>query len=106
MTPERWQRIEQLYHEALEHEEGQRAAYLAEVCAGDNALQREVESLLAQEKQAEQFLETPALEVAAKVMAQHQSRSLVGQQLGSHKIISLLGAGGMGEVYQAHEAPA
>ncbi len=104
MTPERWQKIEQLYHAALEREASQRAAYLHKVCPGDDALRREVESLLAQEMRPEGFLETPALELAAKVLVEHQSRSLVGQQLGSHKIISLLGAGGMGEVYQAHDA--
>src|ERR1700752_1508034 len=104
MTPERWQRVEQLFHAALERKESQRTAYLHEVCAGDDALRREVESLLAQEGQAGQFLETPALEVAAKVLAEHQSHSsLVGQQLGPYKIDFLLGAGGMGEVYKARD---
>src|ERR1700687_4274463 len=103
MTPERWQKIEQLYHAALEREESQRAAYLQEVCAGDSALQREVESLLAQERGGDGFLESPAIEVAARAMAKDSRRSLKGQQLGSYKILSLLGAGGMGEVYQAHD---
>jgi TolB-like protein/Tfp pilus assembly protein PilF len=105
MTPERWQKVEQLYHAALEREEGRRAAYVYEVCAGDEALRREVESLLAQESQAEQFLETPALEIVAKDLADHQSQSsLVGRQLGTYKILSILGAGGMGEVYQARDS--
>jgi eukaryotic-like serine/threonine-protein kinase len=104
MTPERWQEIEQLYHAALERDESQRAAYLCEVCAGDDALRQEVESLLAQENGAEQFLERPAMEAAAKVLAEHQSQiTLVGRQLNSYKIVSLLGAGGMGEVYQARD---
>jgi Tol biopolymer transport system component len=103
MTPERWQKIEQLYHAALEREESQRAAYLHEVCAGDDALRREVESLLAQEKRRDGFLESPAMEVAARAMAKDSPQSLKGQQLGSYKIVSLVGAGGMGEVYQAHD---
>ena len=104
MRPERWQKIEQLYHAALECEQSQRAAYLHEVCAGDDALRREVESLLAQESRAGRLLETPSLEVVARGLAELQSpSSLLGKQLGSHKIHSLLGAGGIGEVYQARD---
>src|SRR6267143_2045352 len=105
MTPERWQKIERLYHATLEREESQRSAYLCEVCVGDEQLLQEVESLLAQENRAEEFLERPAMEVAAKVLAENQSQiSLLGRQLGSYKIASLLGAGGMGEVYQARDS--
>ena len=43
MSPERWQQIERLYHEALERESPQRAAFLGEACSGDDALRREVE---------------------------------------------------------------
>src|SRR5258708_3100734 len=100
---DRWQKIEQLYHAALEREESHRAAYLHEVCAGDDALRREVESLLAQEKRGDGFLESPAVVVAAKMMAMDANQSLSGRQLGSYKIAYLLGAGGMGEVYQAHD---
>ena len=103
MTPERWQKIEQLYHAALELEESQRTAYLREVCAGDDALRQEVESLLSQEKRGDGFPESPAVEVAARTMAKDSGQLLKGRQLGSYKIVSLLGAGGMGEVYQAHD---
>jgi eukaryotic-like serine/threonine-protein kinase len=100
---DRWQQIKELYHAALEREEGQRAAYLHEVCAEDAALRQEVESLLAQGTGGDGFLESPAIEVAAKAMAKDSGQSLKGRQLASYKIVSLLGAGGMGEVYQAHD---
>src|SRR5712692_134608 len=100
----RWQQIERMYHAALEREESQRAAYLHEVCAGDDDLRREVESLLAQEKRGDGFLESPAIEVAARAMAKDSGQLLKGRQLGSYKIVSLLGVGGMGEVYQARDS--
>src|SRR5438552_2768206 len=103
MMPDRWQRIEELYHSAREREESQRVAFLEGACEGDEALRREVESLLAEEKRSEGFLESPALEIAAKKIAQDQTRSLLGQRLGSYQVLSLLGAGGMGEVYRAHD---
>src|ERR1043166_5104517 len=103
MTPDRWQRIEEIYHSAQEREGGQRIAFLNEACAGDEALRQEVESLLAEENGAKSLLESPALEIAAKEMAHDQTRSMLGQRLGSYQVISLLGAGGMGEVYKAHD---
>jgi serine/threonine protein kinase len=102
MTLERWRKIEQLYHSAREREGSQRAAFLKEACAGDDALRREVESLLAHEQGAE-FLEVPALEAAAKLLVKDRGQSWVGRQLGSYRVISFLDAGGMGEVYQAHD---
>ncbi len=73
MKPERWQQIERLYHAALEHKPAERAAFLRQACAGEDALRCEIESLLAYEEKAEQFIETPALEVAAKRMAEDQT---------------------------------
>ena len=69
MTPDRWRQIEQLYHAALERDASEQAAFLKEACGSDEALQREVESLLAQQETAKGFLESPALEVAAQVLA-------------------------------------
>jgi hypothetical protein len=51
----------------------------------------------------EGFIEAPALVVAAKVTAENQAQSLIGRQIGSFKVLSLLGAGGMGEVYLAQD---
>ena len=98
MTSDRWQQVERLYHAVLEREGNQRAAFLREACAGDNALRQEVESLLAQEAG---FLESPALEVAAQQLATDRGQDLIGRRIGCYQIVSLLGAGGMGEVYRA-----
>lgn len=99
---DRWQQIEQLYHAARERKVDQRAAFLKEACGGDDALRQEVESLLAHEDGAE-ILETPVLEVAAGMFSGDPGRSLVGSRVGSYQVISVLGVGGMGEVYQAHD---
>jgi eukaryotic-like serine/threonine-protein kinase len=104
MTPEHWQKIKQLYNSALEREASHRHAYLQEACVGDDALRQEVESLLVQASRTEQFLERPALEEFAKVLAESERQaSLVGKRLGSYQIISMVGAGGMGEVYRARD---
>lgn len=101
---ERWQQVEKLYHASLERDVEGRAAFLAQACAGDDSLRREVESLLAYEERAENFIESPALEVAAKVMAKNQSDTVIaGNTLNQYKIISPIGAGGMGEVYLASD---
>jgi serine/threonine protein kinase len=102
MTPERWRKIEEVYHAALEVHEEQQAAYLKEACAEDSDLRREVQSLLAQGETTDRFLETPALE-GAKTFRENPSKSFIGRQLGSYDVISLIGAGGMGEVYQARD---
>jgi serine/threonine-protein kinase len=103
LTPTRWQQIEELYHAALERAPDERAAFLAEACAGDEELRREVESLLRSDAQAGSFIEEPALDVAARLESEEPARSLTGQQLDHYQIFSLLGAGGMGEVYRARD---
>ena len=70
MKPERWEQVAQLYGAALDREGSARAAFLGEACAGDEDLRREVESLLAREGKEASFLESPALEAAAKALAQ------------------------------------
>ncbi len=87
MNPERWRRIEQIYNRALELEPGRRAAFLEGACAEDESLRREVERLLARQSQAEDFIEVPAIEVAAKALAAEEDpgidAGLEGRTLGS-----------------------
>lgn len=103
MTPERWRQIEELYQVALERDAGERAAFLKEACHGDDEMKREIESLLSHEGPAEQFLEAPGVAVLAKAMAGERTGSMIGRRIGPYQILSLLGVGGMGEVYQARD---
>ncbi|MDQ3175768.1 MAG: serine/threonine protein kinase, partial [Acidobacteriota bacterium] len=103
MTPERYQRIGRLFDEALDLAPEQRAAWLDEACGADTGLRAEVENLIANHVESEKFLSRPALDIAAALLAQNQHASLLGQKLSHYQILSLLGVGGMGEVYLAED---
>jgi serine/threonine protein kinase len=103
MIPERWRRIEELYHAARERDVTLRAAYLHEACAGDESLRQEVESLLAAESIPTAHLEAPLQQAAAKMFEDSPAESLVGRQLGSYLVRAKIGEGGMGEVYRAFD---
>src|SRR5437867_11607364 len=103
MSAERSRQIEQLYHAARERDPAQRAVFLDQACAGDQALRREVNSLLAEDARVESFLETPALDFVPTISGEDAGQSLIGRRLGSYQCVSLLGKGGMGEVYRARD---
>src|SRR2546427_4380570 len=101
MTPERWHLIDELYHQALAREGGERTCYLAEACEGNEELRREVESLLAHA--SGRLLDGSALEAVARRYASELLPELSGRTLGRYEVLACLGAGGMGQVYRARD---
>ncbi len=100
MKAERWKQVNDLFQLAAERAPEERAAFLDQACQGDEGLYREVESLLASNEQAEDFIELPAFEVAPELLTNDRA-ALVGELIGHYRIESLIGVGGMGEVYLA-----
>ena len=103
MEPDRRDRISDLYHRALERAPGERVAFLRDAAGGDDLLRREVESLFVYESDSTRFLTTPALEMAA-VAGMPGAAAMIGRQLGPYTVRTRIGAGGMGEVYRAHDS--
>ena len=103
-SSDRWRRLEALFYEAVELKPEARAEFLEQRCGGDTELRKEVETLLESAEKPMDFLEKPVLEAAHRMMEQDHHDSIApGTQLAHYKIISMLGAGGMGEVYLAED---
>ena len=109
MEPQRWQQIEEIFHEALELDAPQRLEFLKKQTGGDDDLLSEVEKLLSQFDNASSFIEQPLFqrsrsEVLSALFDDGDEDPMIGRRLGSYRIEREIGRGGMGAVYEAVRA--
>src|SRR5947207_4998222 len=101
MNPERWKEIEAIFQAALIHDPIERLSFVDRECAGDETLCIEVLALLSAAEESRDFLNQSALEVVAGRIADHRDDANEDRVVGHYRLGKLLGAGGMGEVYEA-----
>ena len=103
MTSERWQQVNDLFQLVAERAPEERTKFLQTACQGDEGLRREVESLIAYYERAENFIESPVFEVVPELLTDDRAGAIVGESIAHYRIESLIGVGGMGEVYLARD---
>ncbi len=104
ITHDRWLRIKAIFNSAQDRPPAERADFLNEVCGDDPSVREEVEALLTADAANDDFLSYPAYEFAAGMLAGEPSEFQAGQKIGRFEILCSLGAGGMGQIYLAHDS--
>src|ERR1041384_4984221 len=104
ITHDSWPRIKEIFESAQELTPKERSDFLDRACGDDKSLREEVEALLTADAGNDDFLSAPAYEFAAGMLADEPSEFLAGQKIGRFEILCSLGAGGMGQIYLAHDA--
>jgi serine/threonine protein kinase/Tol biopolymer transport system component len=103
MDVARWQKIEEVFNATLELPADERPAFVASTCGDDRDLRAEIEALLIEVHQSENFLSESSFSLGAQLLSNESFESLAGQTIGTYTIVRRLGRGGMGEVYLAHD---
>ena len=103
MTPERWQKVKEIFQGALNREPSERAAFISAASGDDDLVRQEVESLMSSDGKSGTFLDSPAYEAAAEMIVDDKSSLRKGRVIGPFEILSFISRGGMGEVYLAHD---
>src|SRR5947207_11648886 len=103
MEPGRWARITDIYHATITRPPEERATFVGQECHGDETLRKQVEAMVKSHERSGDFIESPAFAIAPELLIDVQTIDMIGQSIGHYSIESLLGVGGMGEVYLARD---
>ncbi len=103
MTPDRWQQVKEIFNSAIAYRPEERSSFINQACSGDEFLRSEVESLIASHEQEGSFIDRPAFEAVASLLAGERAELTSGQVIDSYEVLAFISRGGMGEVYLAED---